>query len=157
VSEDQPRISSVKVTLAVLGAVALLFVGCVQISTQGQAFNVSGNAKLFGGAYLIAGAALVFWLYRIAFKSKPSFVLHGDRIEFYGQPTHFRDIDEVVFTPAEIWLKRPPQLFLRLRNGSVQHLPYGLMTHGPEAFAELLSQALARYRIEETSPPVTGP
>lgn len=151
-SEEQPRLSSAKVTLAVLGAIALLFVGCAQFSTQGWALNASGSDELFGGACLIAGAAIAFWLCRIAFKSSPSFVLHSDRIEFHGKPPiHFRDVDEIVFSPAQIWLRQPAKLLVRLKDGSSRPLPYGLMTHGSEAFAELLNEALARYRAEETN------
>lgn len=131
---------------------ALLFVGCVQIVSKGRAIEVRGNGELFGAAYLFLGGALAFWLYKLAFKSKPSFSLHDDRIEFYNwkRPVHFRDVDEIVFEAGQIWLKRPPQLALRLKNGSLQYLPYGLMTHGPEAFAELLTAALDRYRTAES-------
>ena len=150
-SAQQPKLSSAKVTLAILGAIALLFVGCVQNSTEGRAFEVKGSNELFGGLCFIAGAWLVFWLYRIAFKSKPSFTLHSDRLEFYSwpQPILFRDIDEIVFEPGQVWLRRAPSLALRLKTGSIQHLPYGLMTHGPESFADLLRVALQRYRTGE--------
>jgi len=165
VSESEPRLSSAKVTLAMLGATALLFVGCIQLSTEGRAFEVKGSNELFGGLCFLAGACLAFWLYRIAFKSKPSFTLHPDRLEFYcwSQPVHFRDVDEVVFEPAQFWMSRAPLLALRLRNGSIQHLPYGLMTHGPESFASLLTTALRNYRdavesrSDQSTAPVTRP
>lgn len=152
-SEAQPKLSSAKVAFAILGAITLLFVGCVQISTEGRAFEVRGNNELFGGLCLIMGALVAFWLYRIAFKTKPSFSLHSDRIEFYSwpQPIYFRDIDEIVFEPGQFWMKRAPSLSLRLNTGSVQHLPYGLMTHGPDAFSDLLTEALERYRAKQTS------
>ncbi|OGN44336.1 MAG: hypothetical protein A2623_04635 [Caulobacterales bacterium RIFCSPHIGHO2_01_FULL_70_19] len=164
-SEPQPKLSSAKVTFAILGAIALLFIGCVQISTEGRVFDVKGNNELFGGLCLLAGAALAFWLYRIAFKSKPSFALHHDRLEFYcwSQPVHFRDIDEIVFEPGQFWMKRAPLLALRLKTGSIQHLPYGLMTHGPDSFAELLTAALQDYRDraksdrDASAAAVTGP
>lgn len=152
-SDGQPKLSSAKVTLAILSAIGLLFVGCVQLSTKGRAFEVRGSNELFGGLCFVLGVALAFWLYALAFKSKPSFILHEDRIEHYSwkRPICFRDIDEVVFEPGQFWLKRAPELALRLKNGSIQHLPYSLMTHGPEAFAELLKAALDRYRAAETA------
>lgn len=148
--DPQPTLSPAKVTFAILGAVALLFVGCVQISSEGRAFEVKGNNELFGGLCLLAGIWLAVWLYRIAFKSKPSFTLHEDRLEFYNwaRPIHFRDIDEIVFEPGQLWIRRAPTLALRLKTGSIQHLPFGLMTHGPESFADLLTAALQRYRDE---------
>jgi len=148
--DPQPKLSSAKVTLAILGAIALLFVGCIQISSRGRAFEVKGNNELFGGLCVLGGASLAIWLYRIAFKSKPSFTLHDDRLEFYNwaRPIHFRDIDEIVFEPGQLWIRRAPTLALRLKTGSIQHLPFGLMTHGPEGFADLLVAALQRYRDE---------
>lgn len=160
-SEEQPRLSSAKVTLAILSSIGLLFVGCVQLSTKGRAFEVRGNNEMFGGLCFVLGAALAFWLYALAFKSKPSFRLLEDGIEHYSwkKPIYFSDIDEVVFEPGQFWLKRPPELALRLKNGSIQHLPYSLMTHSPEAFADLLTTALDRYRAAEArkaAPPTTS-
>ena len=153
-SETQPKLSSAKITFAILGAIALLFVGCAQLSSAGPMFEVRGDEQVFGLYCLIGGGGLTFWLYRLAFKSKPSFSLHDDRIEHYSwkHPLYFRDIDEVVFEPGNLWMKRAPEVSLRLTNGSIQHLPYGLMTHGPEAFADLLKAALERYRTRENAP-----
>lgn len=147
-SDAPPRLSSTKVTFAILAAIGLLFVGCAQLSSGGPMFDVKGDDEVFGLVCLIAGAGLAFGLYGLAFKSKPSFSLHDDRIEHHSwkQPLYFRDIEEVVFEPGQFWLKREPTLALRLKDGSLQHLPYGLMTHGPEAFAEVLKVALAQYR-----------
>lgn len=152
-SKGQPKLSSAKVTLAILSAIGLLFVGCVQLSTKGRAFEVRGSNELFGGLCFVLGAAMAFWLYTLAFKSKPTFSLHEDRIEHYSwkQPIWFSDIDDVVFERGQFWLKRAPELALRLKNGSIQHLPYGLMTHGPEAFADLLKAALDRYQAAEAA------
>jgi len=151
-SEEQPKLSSAKITFAILAAIGLLFVGCVQLSTKGRAFEVKGSNELFGGLCLVIGGALAFWLYSLAFKSKPSFSLHEDRIEHYSwkRPLFFSDIDEVVFEPGQFWLRRSPELALRLKDGSIQHLPYGLMTHGPEAFGDRLKAALYSYRAAET-------
>lgn len=164
-SGPRPKLSSAKITFAIVGAISLLFIGCVQISTEGRAFDVKGDNEVFGGLCFLAGAALAFWLYRIAFKSKPSFTLHHDRLEFYcwARPVHFRDIDEIIFEPGRFWMRRSPLLALRLKTGSIQHLPYGLMTHGPGSFAELLTAALQDYRDradgggEASAAAVTGP
>lgn len=158
-SELQPRISSAQVTLAILAAIAFLFVGCVQLSTGGRAFELRGGGELSGALCIISGALLAFWLYRIAFKTKPSFVLHHDRVEFYTwrRPVHFDDIEEVVFLPGQFWTRSPPTLALRLNNGSIQHLPYGLMTHGPEGFAHLLNEALQRHRDGTEADPAEAP
>ncbi len=161
-----PKLSSAKVTFAILFAVTFLFVGCVQISTEGRAFDLRGNDELSGVLYLVAGGWLAFWLYRIAFKSKPSFTLHDDRLEFYSwaQPIYFRDIDEIVFVHGDFWIRRSPTLALRLNNGSIQHLPFGLMTSGPESFADLLKASLRLYQDSQagesndlTAIRVTGP
>lgn len=152
-SEAQPKLSSAKVAFAILGAVTLLFVGCVQISTEGRAFEVRGNNELFGGICFIAGAGLAFGLYRIAFKSTASFSLHDDRVEHHRWkwPIYFRDVDEVVLEPAEFLARRRASVYFRLKNGSIQHIPYSLMTHGPAEFAELLTDALKRYRATEAA------
>jgi hypothetical protein len=147
-----PKLSSAKVTFAILCAVAFLFVGCVQISTEGRAFDLR-HGELSGLLYMVAGSWLAFWLYRIAFKSKPSFTLHEDRIEHchWKQPIFFRDVAEVVLEPAQFLGRRHTIFYLRLADNSIQHIPFGLMTHGPAEFADLLNKAVEHYRATHST------
>lgn len=147
-SSEQPRVSSAKVVLAILAAMALSFSGCALFATDGRAFEVRGTWELFAAVCLVFAGLLVVWLYRLAFKTKPAFFLHDDRVEHFSwkQPIYFRDIEEVVFEPRSWWPQHAAEVRLRLRNGTIQYVPYSLMTHEPAEFAELLKTAIDQHR-----------
>lgn len=161
-SEAAPRVSSTKVTIAILAIMALTINGCTLFATNGTAYDVRrGPWELYAGLSLIVAGFLTVRLYSLAFKSRPAFSLHDDRVEHYSwkRPIYFRDIDEVVLESRSLWRRRAADVHLRLTNGSIQHIPYGLMTHGPEAFAEVLEAAVERFRANavQTPPPEQAP
>ena len=147
-TEEPPRVSHVKVALAIVAVPVLTFAGCSLLASEGRGYSGRGPWELTVVTLFVIAAVLTIICYRLAFKAGPSFAIHDDRVEHFSwkRPIYFRDIDEVVFEPGDIWAKRGEQVYFRLRNGSVQHIPYGLMTHGPAKFATLLTAALGRYR-----------
>jgi hypothetical protein len=154
-TSGSPRVSSVKATFAILGTIGLTIAGCTLFSTEGRAFEVTrgGSWELFATACLISAGLLAFWLYSLALKSKPSFSFHDDRIEYYRwkQPIFFRDVTEVVLEPAQFLGRQHTILYLRLADNSIQHIPFGLMTHGPAEFADLINKAVEHYRATHST------
>lgn len=155
---DQPRVSSVSVTIAILCAIGFTFYGCSLIATDGRNFQGRGPWEFSAVAFLLAAGLLAFTCYRFAFKSGPAFTIHEDRIEHYAwkKPIFFDDIDEVVFEPGSFWMKRADDIYLKLKNGSIQYIPTALMTHGPKGFATVIQDALDRYHASAPWP-VTPP
>ncbi len=155
-SDDPPRASALKVTLAVLAVPILTAYGCSLIATGGAGYSGQrGPWELMATTVLVVAAMLAFYCYSLAFKTQPSFTIHGDRLEHFRwkRPIYFKDVEAVVFQPADHWARRTSEVHLRLSDGTLQYIPTALMTHGPRAFATLLQDALDRYR--EDHPPLS--
>lgn len=155
---DQPRASSAWVTIAILCAIGFTFYGCSLIATDGRGYHGRGSWQFTAVSFLAVAGFLVFTCYRLAFKSGPSFTIHEDRIEYYAwkKPVFFADIEDVVFEPGSLWMRRAETAYLKLTNGSIQYIPTALMTHGPKGFAATIQDALERYRAG-APPTVTAP
>jgi hypothetical protein len=154
----QPRVSSFWVTVAILCAIGFTFYGCSLIATDGRGYSGRGPWEFTAVGLLFAAGLLIFTCYRLAFKSGPSFTIHQDRIEHYAwkKPIFLDDIEEVVFEPGNLWMRRADTAYLKLTNGSIQYIPTLLMTSGPEGFAATIKDALERHRAG-TAPTVTAP
>ncbi|MBU1384317.1 MAG: hypothetical protein KKG14_14030 [Alphaproteobacteria bacterium] len=152
-TEDQPRTSQVKVAFAIVAVPVLTFAGCTMLANEGRGYSGKGPWEVTVLSLFVLAGILTIVCYRLAFKSGPSFAIHDDRVEHFGwkTPIYFRDIDEVVFEPGDFWAKRGDTVYFRLLNGSVQYIPYSLMTHGPAEFAALLTAALERFRANAVS------
>ncbi len=155
---DQPRASTASVTIAILCAIGFAFYGCSLIATDGRSYNGRGSWEFTAVGLLAIAGLLAFNCYRLAFKSGASFTIHDDRIEYYAwkRPIFFDDIEEVVFEPGNLWMRRADTAYLKLTNGSIQYIPTLLMTSGPEGFAATIKDALERHRAG-TAPTVTAP
>ena len=154
----QPRASSAAVAIAILCAIGFTFYGCSLIATEGRDYHGRGSWEFTAVAFLFTGGVLIFSCYRLAFKAGPSFTIHEDRIEYYAwkRPIFFNDIEEVVFEPGNLWMRRADTAYLKLTNGSIQYIPTLLMTSGPEGFAATIKDALERHRAA-AAPTVTRP
>ena len=154
-SDDPPRASALKVTLAVLAVPILTAYGCSLIATDGAGYSGRGPWEGTAMTALVLAAVLTFHCYSLAFKRRPSFVILEDRLEHFRwkKPIYFKDVEAVIFQPADHWARRTSEVHLRLSDGTLQYIPTALMTHGPRAFAALLQDALDRYR--EDHPPLS--
>lgn len=154
-SDDQPRASSIKVALAIVAVPLLTAYGCTLFATDGAGHSGRRPWEFTATSALIMAAVLAFYCYSLAFKKRPSFTIHGDRLDHFRwkKPIYFKDVEVVEYLPADYWSRRTSEVHLRLKDGTRQYIPTVFMTHGPKKFAAVLRDALERYRAGD--PPLS--
>ncbi len=97
---------------------------------------------------ILISAVLVVYCWRLAVSSDSSLTIHEDRLEHprWNKPVYFRDIDAVNYEKPRSGFALKGSVHLRLKDGSIQHLPGSLVTATPSAFQRRLKAALERHR-----------
>ena len=136
-----PYWKAAKIAVALAASLYLLSSGWTLLIEDGQGYE--GRRPWFIGALssILISAVLVTYCWGLAVRSDASLTIHEDRLEYPGwqKPIYFRDI-------ADVQHEEPASVHLRLRDGSIQHLPDSLVTTSPRSFQRRLKKAVERHR-----------
>ncbi len=136
-----PYWKAARIAVALAASLYLFSSGWTLLIEDGQGYQ--GTRPWFIGALasILVSVVLLAWCWGLAVRSDASLVIHEDRLAYRGwkKPIYFRDIEDVRY-------EGPGSVHLRLKDGSIQHLPGSLVPTSPRSFQRRLKKAVELHR-----------